>query len=35
MSGVLNDLSQRVSAVEAEVFGPASEGDPRPASTDR
>jgi DNA-binding GntR family transcriptional regulator len=35
MSGVLNDLSQRVSAVEAEVFGPASEGDPRPESIDR
>lgn len=35
MSGVLDDLSQRVSAVEAEVFRSAGEGDPPPAPTER
>lgn len=34
MSDVLDDLSQRVSAVEAEVFGSGGEGGPPPASTD-
>ena len=30
ISSSLEDLSQRVSAVEAEVFGPAGSGDPQP-----
>lgn len=35
MNDVLDDLSQRVSAVEAEVFRPATSGDPQPESDGR